>query len=83
MRPPVTLVHNTTTSTPHAMPVHPETRAAAAFDSSLVAARNAGYRRGERAGVLAGWRSGWLCGMCWGCVLTAIALAAARSWGWV
>jgi hypothetical protein len=65
------------------MPLRPESQPGAAVNSAILAARNVGYRRGERVGLLAGWRSGWLCGMCWGCLLTGIAAAAARAWGWL
>ena len=80
MRPPLTLVQH---STLPALPVHPDTRAAAAVEAAVLSARKLGYSRGERAGHVAGWRSGWLCGACWGCLLTGIAVGAARAWGWL
>ena len=79
MRPPLTLVRHTASPPPVSMPVHPDTRAAAV----LRGAWEAGRERGERTGHVHGWRSGLVCGLCWGCLLTGIAAAAAKSWGWL
>ena len=75
---PLTLVRSST-----ATPMHPDTRASAALQAAIDAASADGYGRGEWAGHLRGWRSGVVCGLCWGFVLTGIAAAAARAWGWL
>jgi hypothetical protein len=78
--PALTLVQHTQAP---AQPMHPDTRTTEALHTAIQAAWQDGHGRGEHQGYLAGWRSGLLCGACWGGLLVAITVAAARGAGWL